>query len=645
MMENGWRIWIVAGCLLAGWPAGAEESADRKSAEYPEFYSGDSTKGITFVQAIRVLTPTYCSYVKGNVTVVFSAKGMDRIQAACWSQPDDAHPDPWGHDVILARVEPDARGEGEFLFPADRFPHGPVTIRIQGVNRRGQQDYCELQLFNLGGVAWNQGIPRRDPPGAEGMHLVFADDFDGPLSISPDGRGARYAAHKTGGGDFSGWPFSDPGGEDLPFGQRDTFLRIHASKTPNTKGCTGILSSIRPDGTGIAVPIPSYFECRLIVHSAPGSWGAFWTLTQGTIGMSPDAPGFEALKKAGCDELDIIESYGGYGPKNPNHGGRYGITTHFWGQERPIPESVPTHTFPDVRTLGGKSSWSWTFHTYGLAITERDTVYYFDDIEVLRHPTGPVSKSQPAWFLINYAIGGISGWPIDLERYGNQSDMWVDWVRVYCGKPLPPDFGKIPQVGIPGSIGINLLSDPADRAQRLEGWEIAGAGETAQKGWNNVPLGEKRLTGFRDAEGKTNDVELLFAGETNRYTGEGWGFNGGDAKLKRGCVGSTPRLTLRGIPYPRYDLIVHLGAGVNHVQGDVALARSDGSPIAAHAFNYSWNGGKHVECTRPAGDTADKADNLMVFRGLTDAEVVITMTHRSGKGWSGIAGIQIIPRR
>ena len=41
----------------------------------------------------------------------------------------------------------------------------------------------------------------------------FADDFDGPLSISPDGRGARYAAHKTGGGDFSGWPFSDPAGD------------------------------------------------------------------------------------------------------------------------------------------------------------------------------------------------------------------------------------------------------------------------------------------------------------------------------------------------------------------------------------------------------------------------------------------------
>ena len=61
----------------------------------------------------------------------------------------------------------------------------------------------------------------------------------------------------------------------------------------------------------------------------------------------------------------------------------------------------------------------------------RGTGYYFDDIEVLRHPTNVVSRDNPHFFMINYAIGGISGWPIDLERYGNGSDMWVDYVRVY----------------------------------------------------------------------------------------------------------------------------------------------------------------------------------------------------------------------
>jgi hypothetical protein len=45
-----------------------------------------------------------------------------------------------------------------------------------------------------------------------------------------------------------------------------------------------------------------------------------------------------------------------------------------------------------------------------------------------------VSKAAPFHFLINYAIGGISGWKIDLSREGNASDMWVDYVTVYQGE-------------------------------------------------------------------------------------------------------------------------------------------------------------------------------------------------------------------
>lgn len=408
----------------------------KASREYPEFYNGNDATGIEFVQSIRVLEPADRSEVKGDVKIVFEAPGMGRAQAKCWRRSVKKDGDDWGRDARLGSFDLTKKPRAEFVFPADVFQSGPITIRIQASNTEGKQDYYELQLYNLGGVKWNAGLPKTDPPGAKGMKLVFADDFTS-LSVSPNGLGARYAAHKTGGGDFSGWPFSDPVGENEPFAIKDTYLRIHASKPEGTKGRTGILSSIREDGTGIAVPVPSYFECRLMCHSAPGSWGAFWTLTKGTIGMSKDDPEYERVKAMGCDELDVIECYGGYGPKNPNHGGKFGVTSHFWGQNQEAP-----HLFPDSREMGGKSSWSWTFHTYGLAITETDTVYYFDDIEVLRHPTGKVSLSQDTWFLVNYAIAGISGWPYDLERYGNASDMWIDWVRVYCGKPLPKDFGK-----------------------------------------------------------------------------------------------------------------------------------------------------------------------------------------------------------
>jgi len=448
------------------------ESPDKPvNPEYPDFYTGESgasTKGIDFVQSIAVSAPAYCSAIKGDVTVTFKAPGMTLARARCWQQPTAASPNAWGHDAEVATdTKLDADGNGSFVFHADQFPSGPITLRIHAKDNGKKQDICELQLYNQGGVAWNQGVPRRapnasgalwwrsretvgapiDPPAAKGMKLVFGDDFDGPLSISPDGKDARYPAHKTGGGDFSGWPFSNPGGENYPFGQTGTFMRIHASKKPGTKGCTGIISSIRQDGSGVSASVPCYFECRLLAQSAPGTWPAFWTLTKGTAGMDKNAPDYQSVAAMGCEELDVIEAYGGYGPKNPNSGGKYSITTHFWNSKqkpdwaskrgpdgKPNPLYKPSSTVTDTLTLGGGSSWSWTFHTYGLLITKTDTVYYFDDIEVLRHPTGPVSKSLPSWFLINYAIGGISGWKIDMDRYDNQSDMWVDFVRVYQGE-------------------------------------------------------------------------------------------------------------------------------------------------------------------------------------------------------------------
>jgi hypothetical protein len=477
---------LASGALFAQEPAKPGATA---TPEYPDFYTGESgkaPKGIDFVQAIKVSAPAYCSEIQGDTTVTFQAPGMTQAKAFCWQQPPPAKPtppeglwrrvkralsggepptppakpSPWGHDAAVADLKLAADGNGSFVFPADQFPNGPITIRIHAKDEGKKQDICELQLFNRGGVAWNQGIPKADPPAAKGLKLLFADDFAGPLSISPDGKNARYPAHKTGGGDFSGWIFSDPAGENDPFGQAGTWLRIHASKKPGTKGRSGILSSIRGDGSGVSALPPCYFECRFVAQSAPGTWPAFWTLTKGTIGMDKAAPEYEAVKKAGGDELDIIEAYGGYGPKNPNSGGNYCIVSHFWNQPKPAwhepkgadgkpnPLYKPHSAVVDTLALGGKSSWSWTFHTYGLLITETDTVYYFDGSEVLRHPTGPVSKTQPTWFLVNYAIGGISGWQIDLERYGNQSDMWVDYIRVYSGRTQMPD---IVSSGFPGA--------------------------------------------------------------------------------------------------------------------------------------------------------------------------------------------------
>ena len=425
-------------------------ASSRAEDPYPEFYkAGDGAPkdASKFVNVIRVVEPAYRSEVKGDVKVVFQAPGMLEAKALCWQQPTSSKPDKWGHDVEVADLKLDQAGNGSFTFPADQFPNGPITLRIQARNKE-KQDICELQLFNRGGEAWNQGIPKENPPGAKGLALIFSDDFSEPLSISNDGKNARYACHKTGGGDFSGWPFGMTK-DGRPFEQVGTWLRIAARKDADSpKGRTGILSSLHQDGTGFQTGLPAYFECRLLAQSAPGTWPAFWTLTRGPIGMDPKDPNY-AIPRKSSDEHDILEAYGGYGPKNPNGGGLTHSVTHFWGQDQtkphwvdkenpkgtPNPKFIPHSFLPDSTALGGKSSWSWTFHTYGMAINDKETIYYFDNIEVGRHPTGELSKVQPHWFLINYAIGGISGWQIDLERYGNGSDMYVDYVRVYGKKP------------------------------------------------------------------------------------------------------------------------------------------------------------------------------------------------------------------
>lgn len=417
------RSIIVAGLALAVASFAFAEDKKVKNEEYLEFNYGQDTGGDEWVQAIHVQTPAYRADVKGDTKVEFTAKGMRFAKAMCWRQPTAEHPEQWGYDAVVApEMELDANGKGSFVFKAEQFPHGPNNVRIFARNDAGKRDICELQLYNTGGVKWNAGIPKTDPPAAKGMKLVFSDDFDGPLSVSKDGRGTRWNAHKPTYGDFSGWAFSDPDHPNQPLRQRDTYLHIAARKTDKDKGSSGLIAPVDMDGKGFWAKPPAYLECRFVAQSAPGTWPAFWTITN----IHRGKPG---------DELDIVEAYGGVGKTlkgepTPNHPG-YSIVTHFWNQTNPDGSKKKGHsTRVKTMEIGGKNYFSTTFHTYAVMIGLEETVYYYDDIEVLRHPTGEMSK-QPHCFLINYAIGGISGWKIDLERYGNGSDMYVDYVRVY----------------------------------------------------------------------------------------------------------------------------------------------------------------------------------------------------------------------
>ena len=375
-----------------------------------------------WIESIRVLSPLSCSEVSGRVKVRLQAKGLTHLQAQCFV-PNRKNPYAKPQKLVLTPngIKLNNEGIGTFTINTRTLPHGPLTVQIIGEGPKGERDLYELQLYNSTGDQRRTaaGIPDTIPAAARGMQLAYSDDFDGPLSISRDGRGARYNAHKPTFGDFSGWPFSDPEGECNPFVQRDTYLIIRARKGAgnDNRASTGLIATVDMDGNGFRAKPPCYMECRLMAQSATGTWPAFWTITN--------------IHRGKGDELDVVEAYGGWGEGNPNSTG-YWVTSHFWeqtdadGQPLKHPGKLIEMT---ERRLG--TSWSQTFHTYGLLIEADKTTYYLDDEEVWSHPTNSYSYRQPHVILINYAIGGSSGWKINLDRYNNTSEMYVDYLRVF----------------------------------------------------------------------------------------------------------------------------------------------------------------------------------------------------------------------
>jgi hypothetical protein len=377
------------------------------------------TLGVT----IAVQSPAYCSDVKGDTKVVFTAPGFAAVTAKCWKQGDG-----FGSLATITEAKVGEKGAGSFVFPADAFPHGPVTIELSGQSGT-VKDTCFLQLYNRGGVSWKEGMPKDPPSPAKGMALVFADDFDKPLSISSTDPKATYFDHKPLGGDFSSLPFTGHAGKGDPFLQVDTYLRIRADEKKNS---AGLISSLFNDGHGIKAAAPCYFECRFVGPNAVGTWPAFWLLTDYPSARKNGTP----EKEVAVDELDIIEAYGGEGLGSPNSFDRFQITPHAWNQSKTARDAATKaytdlHNPASLKKAGIPSTWYETFHTYGCKITETETVYYVDDIELGRHKTLEVSKQQPFFFLINLATGG--GWPVDLSRYDGKADMYVDYVRVYQG--------------------------------------------------------------------------------------------------------------------------------------------------------------------------------------------------------------------
>jgi hypothetical protein len=106
---------------------------------------------------IAVTSPEYCSDITGDTKIALVAPGFQRLMVKCWKQGNG-----FGSDSTIAVVDLDAQGRGTFVFPANAYPHGPATVRISGEDGAAK-DNCYLQLYNKGGLQWNEGMPKAPP--------------------------------------------------------------------------------------------------------------------------------------------------------------------------------------------------------------------------------------------------------------------------------------------------------------------------------------------------------------------------------------------------------------------------------------------------------------------------------------------------
>jgi hypothetical protein len=373
---------------------------------------------------ICVVGPSPGTTVDGDTVVSVYAPGMRNVAGRVWGIPAGGEPSDGTDAWFVQSSVPDADGYVELLFPADTYPHGPTTVLISawdsppGDPGYTRSDNYYLQLYNDGGSGWAAGATAM-PPAAAGMTLTFEEDFDAPLSATATGSGAEYAALLPwdGGTEFGEAHFADPQGPLDPFTiVDDQFLRIRGSKAPadfvdprgwNRKHIGGLLSSLRTDGTGFSARY-GYFEARFLAPPGDGPWPAFWLMSNDRV--------TEGLTTSAA-ELDIVELHAESISMR-----RSSRAQHCWRCAPETHQNNVTSSFP----YGIDSGRTW--HTYAANVTPTETIYYVDDVEVWRQPTLAPAHDEK-FFMIDLAMGG--GWPIDLSRYGDQVDMWVDYIRVY----------------------------------------------------------------------------------------------------------------------------------------------------------------------------------------------------------------------
>lgn len=160
-------------------------------------------------------------------------------------------------------------------------------------------------------------------------------------------------------------------------------------------------------------------EVSARIPTASGAWPAIWTLGEGMPWPS-------------CGEIDVMEYY-------PIHGKPHILANVAWGNDRPSDAVWNSKKIPFTHFTQRDPMWALRFHVWRMDWDETSIRLYLDDEllnEVMLSQTvnGSIGSGSnpfhsPQYILLNLALGGDNGGPIDEAALPMRYE--IDYVRIY----------------------------------------------------------------------------------------------------------------------------------------------------------------------------------------------------------------------
>lgn len=246
-------------------------------------------------------------------------------------------------------------------------------------------------------------IENDDPDYFSKFSLVWADNFDGD---AVDLNNWTFETGASGWGNNELQNYTDGDNAEV----QDGILTITAQKVDDYEA-RGSYTSSRMISLGKQEFTYGKMEIRAQLPSGRGIWPAIWMLGANINSVSWPA----------CGETDIME-YVGYQPDVVH------ATVH-------TPDGYGADGDGSSRTLQTAEE---EFHVYGVIWTEKEMVFYIDDITNVTHVYAPTNKTdnnwpfnKPQFFILNVAVGGNWGGAQGIDNSIFPQSMQIDYVRVY----------------------------------------------------------------------------------------------------------------------------------------------------------------------------------------------------------------------